>query len=42
MITIKDPNNKINIYDRVSQQLTEQQFVHTHISINSNVDVRIQ
>ncbi|ONF90597.1 S8 family peptidase [Leptospira santarosai] len=42
MITIKDPDKKINIYDRVSQQLTEQQFVHTPISINSNVDVRTE
>lgn len=37
IITLRDPDGKLNVYDGVSQKLQEYEFWHQNIKINTNV-----
>ena len=41
IITIKDPENNINVYDKVTQRLNEFNFLHSNIKLATDIDISI-
>lgn len=41
IITIKDPDKNINIYDKVTQKLDEFNFTHNNIKLATDIDISI-
>lgn len=41
IVTIKDPNKTINVYDKVTQKLDEFNFTHNNIKLATDIDISI-
>ena len=41
IITIRDPENRANVYDEVTQKLDEFNFWHSNIKISSDINVPV-
>lgn len=41
IITIKDPNKQVNVYDKVTQKLNEFNFLHNNIKLATDIDISI-